>query len=376
MIFIPRRKTNEEYRLELADLFPNIEHIGEYLGVRKKTKYKCKVCGNVWDSTPDNLKITKYGCPVCARKNITAAQTHTNEWFVSMMKELHPMIELLEPYGGLKKKVKSRCLVDGHVWDLSPGHSLYGGKGCPKCGGSMKLTNEDFVQRLAIEHPQLTALSEYQNDSTKVKMCCNVCNNEWEASPSHLHNGKGCPKCAIERNGRKLAKPKERFIEEMKDIDPNISIIGDYRNCKTNITCKCNKCGRIWSATPTNLLKGKGCPSCAQSIGERRISSWLKAHNIEFSQEHRFDDCCYQRPLPFDFYVPSLNTCIEYDGQQHYYPVCFGGQAQDDAEKYFELCQTRDSIKNDYCKKNHINLLRIPYWDYANIDLILEKLNS
>ena len=141
----------------------------------------------------------------------------------------------------------------------------------------------------------------------------------------------------------------------------NISIIGDYRNCKTNITCKCNKCGRIWSATPTNLLKGKGCPSCAQSIGERRISSWLKAHNIEFSQEHRFDDCCYQRPLPFDFYVPSLNTCIEYDGQQHYYPVCFGGQAQDDAEKYFELCQTRDSIKNDYCKKNHINLLRIPY---------------
>lgn len=36
--------------------------------------------------------------------------------------------------------------------------------------------------------------------------------------------------------------------------------------------------------------------------------------------------------LPFDFYLPYYNTCIEYDGVQHFKPIdYFGG------EKEFEL---------------------------------------
>lgn len=39
----------------------------------------------------------------------------------------------------------------------------------------------------------------------------------------------------------------------------------------------------------------------------------------------------------------------------------------------FDITQTRDSIKNKYCEDNGIKLLRIPYWDFKNIDEILSK---
>jgi very-short-patch-repair endonuclease len=57
--------------------------------------------------------------------------------------------------------------------------------------------------------------------------------------------------------------------------------------------------------------------------------------------------------LPFDFYVPSTKTVIEYDGQQHFVPVW--------GQESFENVQRTDKIKNQYCKKNGIKLIRIPY---------------
>ena len=59
---------------------------------------------------------------------------------------------------------------------------------------------------------------------------------------------------------------------------------------------------------------------------------------------------------------------IEYDGIQHYEAVeIFGGIPA------FKKRQKRDQIKNQYCKDNNIKLIRIPYWDYDNIETILEK---
>ena len=60
--------------------------------------------------------------------------------------------------------------------------------------------------------------------------------------------------------------------------------------------------------------------------------------------------------LPFDFFIPSLNCLIEYDGEQHFRPVSrFGG------EEGFEKLRQRDELKNQYSKKNGIKLIRIPY---------------
>ena len=58
--------------------------------------------------------------------------------------------------------------------------------------------------------------------------------------------------------------------------------------------------------------------------------------------------------------------CIEYDGQQHFEPnEYFGGQ------KHFNILKRHDNIKDEYCQDNKIKLVRIPYWDFDNIENIL-----
>lgn len=58
--------------------------------------------------------------------------------------------------------------------------------------------------------------------------------------------------------------------------------------------------------------------------------------------------------------------CIEYDGEQHFKPKKrFGG------ENGYNLTIYRDSIKNEFCKKNKIKLMRIKF-----NEKIIHKLNK
>lgn len=89
---------------------------------------------------------------------------------------------------------------------------------------------------------------------------------------------------------------------------------------------------------------------------------------FDFCTQKTFKDCQYRNPLPFDFYLEEYNLCIEYDGEQHFEPR-FG-------EEEFEKTVVRDKIKTEFCNKNGITLLRIPYWEFKNIEKILiKKLN-
>ena len=76
--------------------------------------------------------------------------------------------------------------------------------------------------------------------------------------------------------------------------------------------------------------------------------------------EKKFKDCRDKNPLPFDFYLPQYNLCIEFDGRQHSEPSAFNSKKEKENVKLknFEYIQNHDKIKNEYCKKNGITLLR------------------
>ena len=72
--------------------------------------------------------------------------------------------------------------------------------------------------------------------------------------------------------------------------------------------------------------------------------------------------------MPFDFYLTDYNICIEYQGIQHYKPIeYFGG------EETFKIQQEHDRRKKNYAQKHNINLLEIWYWDFKNIETILNS---
>lgn len=139
----------------------------------------------------------------------------------------------------------------------------------------------------------------------------------------------------------------------------DIWINNTIKNCKyqytTSIYYHENETNKVIDLTCDNELQ---IPETKKlSKGAEAVRDALTKNNIEFIVEHRFSDCKNINTLPFDFYLPKYNACIEYDGEHHAKPVEFwGGQGA------FEGIQKRDLInliKTNYCRENKIPLLRI-----------------
>jgi hypothetical protein len=137
-------------------------------------------------------------------------------------------------------------------------------------------------------------------------------------------------------------------------------------NEKVEIVCKEHG---IFKQKANNHLNGKGCPKCKESKGETIIRVFLENNNIYYEKEKTFPDCVYKSNLKFDFYLPEKNTCIEYDGIQHYHAIDFFG-----GEVNLEQTKIKDAIKTHYCVNKNIHLIRISYIDKNNIKKILNQL--
>lgn len=134
-------------------------------------------------------------------------------------------------------------------------------------------------------------------------------------------------------------------------------------NSKVIITCRTHG---DFEQLPNSHLRGHGCSICGESRGEKYIAKFLKENNISHDRQHKFPNCRNVFELPFDFYIPSMRTCVEFDDKQHYQPVeHFGGL------KAYESLKINDKIKNDYCEENYINLIRIRYDQIDQINDIL-----
>ena len=121
---------------------------------------------------------------------------------------------------------------------------------------------------------------------------------------------------------------------------------------------------------------GNRCPKCKESHGERKIRDYLMKNNIEFIPQKTFSNLLGigNQPLSYDFYIPSKNLVIEFQGEQHYKPRDFSGKDMKQAEKNFEIQQEHDRRKREYTKQNNIDLLEISYLDEKKIEEILDKM--
>lgn len=185
---------------------------------------------------------------------------------------------------------------------------------------------------------------------------CVVDGNVVQIRESHLKNGVGCMVCAGKKRGIEQRKAHDEYIAEMSIKNPFMNIVGTYIDQYTKIEYICKICGHDGDALPNNLLRGGGCPECKMSNGEKEILKCLEDKHVQFKTQYTFEDCKNVFCLPFDFYLPEYNMCIEYDGEQHFRPVDFFG-----GEEGFINRQRNDMIKTQYCKDNNIYLCRIRY---------------
>lgn len=286
----------------------------------------------------------------------------SNNQFLLELEQNHPTLEALEEYKNGRTKMMIRCKKCSYIFSARPS-SLYMGHGCPNCVGLARKTEKQFKKELSIVRPDMEVIGEYYSTTKKTDFRCKVCGHVWNTTPNAVLHRTGCPVCA-----GTLKKTHELFIKQMSVKHPTIQVIGKYQNNRVKVQCKCLQCGELFMGIPHAMIDSMhGCPRCSCSKGEKRIQNWLKENKIQFLSEYRFSDCKALHPLPFDFYIPSKNLIIEYDGKQHYeINEFFGGK------EAFEKLKTHDDIKNQYCIDKHIRLLRIPYWDFDKIDEILK----
>ena len=136
----------------------------------------------------------------------------------------------------------------------------------------------------------------------------------------------------------------------------------NYKGCLIPITIICPKHGEFLQ-TPYTHLAGNGCQKCRKSKGEKSISDYLTLNNIKYFEQYKFDECRDKRRLPFDFYLPDYNICIEYQGKQHYEPTMHVMLAKNETVGYeaYLVQKRHDQIKKEFCKNSNIRLIEIKY---------------
>lgn len=358
-IFIEKSKKIHNNKFD----YSKVKYINNYT----KIIIICPMHGEFEQEPSSHLKGC--GCAKCKGFYKTTADIIDN--FKTIHKNFYDYSETV--YKNARTKIEIKCPIHGKFLQ-SPAIHLRGG-GCDKCriiktAKTKSLNTEIFIDRAKKIHNNFYDYSKvnYINNGKSVIIICPIHGEFEQCANSHL-KGAGCAKC------KGFYKNNDDIIKQFIEVHGNLYDYSKvkYINATTHIEIICKEHG-TFIQRPSNHLNGAGCQVCKKSKGEKIITNYLNSFNIKFVKEKIFKNCRYINPLPFDFYIESLNMCIEYDGEQHYLPISFSRNSTEDVKnKNLNLQRIKDEIKNKFCYENNIKLLRIPYFEKHNIYNILSK---
>ena len=332
-----------------------------YKNTKVPITYECS-CGETFSKSFYEFRRRKgYRCRKCSGKG--------EKWTYEKVKEL---IEsdgnklLSTEYINNKQALKIQCKC-GNVFYRNL-HNYIGSeyKNCTECTWKTKRRGdvENFIN---LKGDKL--LSEYINNSIPLKIQCKCGDIFYRSFADYEFNKRyHCHKCS----GNNYIRHTYNDVKNIIESHGNKLLSTEYTNNSEKLKIQC-KCGNVFYRNLNNIKDQNQwyCNKCAKTVskGELKIKECLNELKISYKVQYKFEDCKVHKELPFDFYLTDLNICIEYDGKQHYEIGCFGG----DLDDYINL-KIRDTIKTIYCEKNNIKLIRIPYWEYDNIKLIINNI--
>ena len=285
--------------------------------------------------------------------------------------------EVLTPYTKAHEKVKVRHSICGYKWEVDPWSLLRKQiKQCPKCSNKWKRDTDSFKKEVAeLYNGEYEVIGEYVSTNILIHMKHTICGHEFMRTPCAFKQGVRCPICRRPNYNETTATFSSRLLEKHGG---KYTMLTEYKNAKSLISVRCNKCHQVWDCTPDNLMRGHGCPHYVTSRGEASIERWLIANGLKYKPQYSNRECRDKRALRFDFaiFLPGSDTpalLIEYDGVQHFRATRFcSDMTNTECEKNLSDVKRKDEIKENFCKEKRIPLLRIHYKDFDKIDKILE----
>jgi len=249
-----------------------------------------------------------------------------------------------------------------------------------------KLTYQDFLKRAKEIHKDKYDYSlitkewwqeNYKNTYSKLPIICKKHGMFYQSYISHIKGKHGCYSCGRLQNikthkiNKKNKLQYNDFLKRAKEIHKDKYNVYDYslitkewwrenysRAQKTKIPIVCKKHG-VFYQTVFDHLQGHGCPKGNESKGEYKIKEILSEYKINFKEQYEF--IISNKKLSFDFFILNKKIAIEFDGIFHFKNIFNQLKKQ----------KERDFLKNKYCFIENINLIRIPYWEFDNIEKII-----
>lgn len=132
-----------------------------------------------------------------------------------------------------------------------------------------------------------------------------------------------------------------------------------------------------------HILFGKGCLLCSNKyINQNIVNKKLLDLNIVFEQEVLIKNINKNEIKNYrvDFYIPTKNIIIEYNGLQHYQPVNFTLKLDSDSvlisHNKFKQQQERDEYIREFCLNNKIKLIEIDgrKYKYQKLKKLIDNL--
>lgn len=367
-IISKNKLTKSEFIKRCVKKHGNIYDYSKVNLIDTKTKVEviCKEHGSFYPTPSNHMNGSK--CPKCAIIKKSESQKITFEEFIEKSNKIYNnLYHYINPgIFDYKSPIKAICKNHGE-FILNPERHIINGQSCALCTKEkMKVSKFEFIERCNKIHNYKYnyELVNYETLRDKVKIICPTHGIFEKNATHHIHNKKGCPECSrlkkLSINIYEFKKISSKTFNNKYDYSKSI-----FKNKKSKIEIICPIHG-VFSKRPIEHMNGSGCPKCRESKGEIKIRELLKRYKVDFISQKEFDGCKYKNNLKFDFYIPKFNSCIEYDGPQHSEIIeAWGG-----LEKLKET-QIRDNIKNRFCTENKIDLLRIKFTDYKNIEDIL-----
>ena len=372
-----RNSSTQEFKDKLQKINDNIDVIGEYEKAIIPIKVKCKICGHIWEATPNNL-LRGHGCPSCHYNKLKKSDTDFKSYNIENIKNdilnKFSNLTIVNEIKNLSSDASCECKKCGYKWtsSLRKLSNLKFDECCPMCSGNIFNIEEllEYLDKNNIDINQIPRIK-----SEKIDCVCKICGYEWETTSLSLLERKGCPKC-----NNRVRKTHEEFLQELNEVNPNVELLSEYVNNNTKIKRRCLLCGDISIMFPNNIKNGN-CKGCA-SIKMRNL--FAKTHE-EFCED--FKEKYGDTYVIIDKYVNSstvinikhsicnntfkYNPSNLYNKNKHICPYCYNSNScgEQVIENYF--CENNV----EYQIHKTFPSLRGVGNGYLSYDFYLEKYN-
>ena len=328
--------------------------------MRQPATVRCNICGQIYTLKQAQNFLRKDKTCICRKcQNDHSGGRLSKEDFQKKIDELYPDEELtVLNYTLRTMPCTIKCNRCGEQYTLQNAGSFcnsFKKRICKNClPNKREIVEKSFLKFKKWTKEQtdyiFNFIPEKISSKTLIEAVCISCGKPSSKTIYDYLRGRKCKYCQ-----KNVLKTLEEYQAEIGD---EYTVL-EYNGMSHRSKFRHNICNFIYIANSGAYL----CPKCKGSKGERKIRAYLLKNQIDFEEQKIY--LIQGHKLRADFYLPQYDIVIEYNGEQHYYPLDFFG-----GEETFKKRQLYDNYKRDYFKDK---LFEISYLDY---DILNQKLDD